>query len=102
MQDHYSLLHTIYEIVKNDPQPERYSCKPRELILRRMQEWSDIQQQIHQLEREELVTTEQQETMVIRITVAGISCLCLKWLTAFVCAIVSSFVMVTRLPCPSK
>lgn len=73
MQDHYSLLHTIYEIVKNDPQPERYSCKPRELILRRMQEWSDIQQQIHQLEREELVTTEQQETMVIRITFAGLT-----------------------------
>ncbi len=73
MQYNYSHLHTINEIVKNDPQPERYSCKPRELILRRMQEWSDIQQQIHQLEREELVTTEQQETMVIRITVAGIS-----------------------------
>ena len=73
MQDHYSLLHTIYEIVKNDPQPERYSCKPRELILRRMQEWSDIQQQLHQLEKEELVTTEQQETMVIRITKAGLS-----------------------------
>jgi len=73
MQDHYSLLHTIYEIVKNDPQPERYSCKPRELILRRMQEWSDIQQQLHQLEKEELVTTEQQETMVIRITNAGLT-----------------------------
>ena len=73
MQDHYSLLHTIYEIVKNDPQPERYSCKPRELILRRMQEWSDIQQQLQQLEKEGFVTTEQQETMVIRITVAGIS-----------------------------
>jgi DNA-binding MarR family transcriptional regulator len=73
MQDHYSLLHTIYEIVKNDPQPERYSCKPRELILRRMQEWSDIQQQLHQLEKEGLVTTEQQETMVIRITNMGLS-----------------------------
>lgn len=73
MQDHYSLLHTIYEIVKNDPQPERYSCKPRELILRRMQEWSDIQQQLKQLESEALVTTEQQETMVIRITNAGLS-----------------------------
>ncbi len=72
MQDHYSLLHTIYEIVKNDPQPERYSCKPRELILRRMQEWSDIQQQLKQLESEALVTTEQQETMVIRITNAGL------------------------------
>ena len=72
MQDHYSLLHTIYEIVKNDPQPERYSCKPRELILRRMQELSDIQQQLKQLESEALVTTEQQETMVIRITNAGL------------------------------
>lgn len=73
MQDHYSLLHTIYEIVKNDPQPERYSCKPRELILRRMQEWSDIQQQLQQLEKEGFVTTEQQETMVIRITNAGLA-----------------------------
>ncbi|MBL7723790.1 MAG: hypothetical protein JNK27_06560 [Chitinophagaceae bacterium] len=72
MQDHYSLLHTIYEIVKNDPQPERYSCRPRELILRRMQEWSDIQQQLQLLELEQLVVTEQQETLVIRITTAGL------------------------------
>jgi hypothetical protein len=73
MQDHYSLLHTIFEIVKNDPQPDRYACRPRELILRRMQEWSDIQQQLHQLEKEELVVTEQQETLVIRITNAGLA-----------------------------
>jgi DNA-binding MarR family transcriptional regulator len=73
MQDHYSLLHTIFEIVKNDPQPDRYACRPRELILRRMQEWSDIQQQLHQLEKEELVVTEQQETLVIRITHAGLA-----------------------------
>ena len=72
MQDHYSLLHTIYEIVKNDPQPDRYSCRPRELILRRMQEWSDIQQQLRLLEQEDLVMTEQQDTLVIRITIAGI------------------------------
>jgi hypothetical protein len=73
MQDHYSLLHTIFEIVKNDPQPDRYACRPRELILRRMQEWSDIQQQLHQLEKEELVVTEQQETLVIRITNTGLA-----------------------------
>ena len=72
MQDHYSLLHTIYELVNNDPQPERYSCRPRELILRRMQEWSDIQQQLQLLELEQLVVTEQQETLVIRITTAGL------------------------------
>ena len=38
-----------------------------------MQEWSDIQQQLHQLEKEELVVTEQQETLVIRITHAGLA-----------------------------
>jgi hypothetical protein len=72
MQDHYHLLQTIYEIVKNDPQPEQYGCRPRELILRRLQEWSVIQQQLHSLEEEELVTTEQQDTLVIRITSMGL------------------------------
>ena len=72
MQDHYHLLQTIYEIVKNDPQPENYGCRPRELILRRLQEWSVIQQQLHLLEEEELVNTEQQDTLVIRITAMGL------------------------------
>jgi hypothetical protein len=72
MQDHYHLLQTIYQIVKNDPQPEHYGCRPRELILRRLQEWSVIQQQLQLLEKEELVTTEQQDTLVIRITPAGL------------------------------
>jgi hypothetical protein len=73
MQDHYHLLQTIYQIVKNDPQPEHYGCRPRELILRRLQEWTVIQQQLHLLEQEELVTTEQQDTLVIRITPAGLA-----------------------------
>jgi hypothetical protein len=71
MQGHYELLRTIYEIVKNDPQPEHYGCRPRELILRQLQEWSVIEEQLRLLEREALVTTEQQNTLVIRITVAG-------------------------------
>ncbi len=72
MESHYHLLQTIYEIVKNDPQPERYACRPRELILRRFQEWSDIQEQLQLLEKEELVSLEQQDTLVIRITLAGL------------------------------
>ncbi|HKB43789.1 MAG TPA: hypothetical protein VKC90_05355 [Chitinophagaceae bacterium] len=71
MQDHYELLRTIYEIVKNDPQPEHYGCRPRELILRQLQEWSVIEEQLRLLEQEALVTTEQQNTLVIRITLAG-------------------------------
>lgn len=72
MQDHYHLLQTIYQIVKNDPQPELYGCRPRELILRRLQEWSVIQQQLGVLENEDLITMEQQDTLVIRITSAGL------------------------------
>lgn len=72
MQDHYNLLRTIYSIVKNDPQPEQYGCRPRELILRQLQEWSYIQQLLQQLEQEELVVTQQQDTLIIRITHAGL------------------------------
>jgi predicted transcriptional regulator len=71
MQDHYLLLQTIYEIAKNDPQPERYPCRPRELILRSLLEWSVIQQQLQLLESEEMVITKQKETLIIHITNTG-------------------------------
>jgi hypothetical protein len=72
MQEHHQLLLTIYEIVKNDPQPEHYGCRPRELILRQLKEWSVIHQHLKLLQNEELVNMEQQDTLVIRITAAGI------------------------------
>jgi len=72
MQEHHQLLLTIYEIVKNDPQPEHYCCRPRELILRQLKEWSVIHQHLILLQNEELVNMEQQDTLVIRITAAGL------------------------------
>ena len=72
MQDHYKLLLTIYDIVKNDPQPEHYGCRPRELILRQLQEWSVIYQCLQLLEQEELISMQQQDTLVIRITSTGL------------------------------
>jgi hypothetical protein len=72
MQEHHLLLQTIYDIVKNDPQPEHYGCRPRELILRQLQEWSAIHQQLQLLRAEELINMEQQDTLIIRITAAGI------------------------------
>jgi len=68
----YQLLKTIYEISNQDQKPENYPCKPRELILRLMQDWTDIQELLHDLEREKLITTVQQDTLVIRITTEGI------------------------------
>ena len=72
MLEHHQLLLTIYEIVKNDPQPEHYGCRPRELILRELKEWSVIHQHLILLQNEELVKMEQQDTLVIRITAAGL------------------------------
>ena len=71
MQEHYQLLLTIYEIVKNDPQPEHYGCRPRELILRQLKEWPVIHIYLQMLQNEGLVSMEQQDTLVIRITSAG-------------------------------
>ncbi|MET0634603.1 MAG: hypothetical protein ABWZ25_01165 [Chitinophagaceae bacterium] len=71
MQDHYQLLQTIYEIVKDDPQPERYACRPRELILRQLQEWSVIKEHLDLLAAEDLLETEQQDTLIIRLTTEG-------------------------------
>ena len=72
MLEHHQLLLTIYEIVKNDPQPEHYGCRPRELILRQLQEWSVIHTHLQMLQDEGLVNMEQQDTLVIRITPAGL------------------------------
>ena len=72
MLEHHQLLLTIYEIVKNDPQPEHYGCRPRELILRQLKEWSVIHQHLILLQNEGLVNMEQQDTLVIRITAAGL------------------------------
>ena len=72
MEAHYKTLETIYNIAKDDPQPVSYKCRPREIILRQFQDWSIIQRHIHLLEVEELVTTNQEDTLVICITSAGI------------------------------
>ncbi|MFN4314945.1 MAG: hypothetical protein ACK4E0_11660 [Chitinophagaceae bacterium] len=72
MQDHYQLLFTIFEIVKDDPDPEFYNCRPRELILRQLQEWSHIQQQLLVLQGEGMVELEQRDTLIIRITRTGL------------------------------
>ncbi len=72
MELHYKTLQTIHNICKEDPQPDSYKCRPREIILRQFQDWSIIQQHLRLLEMEELVVTTQEDTLVIRITQKGI------------------------------
>jgi len=72
MEAPYKTLQTIYTITKDDPQPETYKCRPREIILRQFQGWNIIQQHLNLLEEEGLIITSQEDTMVICITTAGI------------------------------
>jgi len=81
MEPRYRTLRTIYEIVKNDPEPLTYLCRPREIILRQFEDWSIIQQHLELLKEEELVTTKQLDTLVISITANGIEKLKEKGIT---------------------
>ncbi|MEO8769571.1 MAG: hypothetical protein ABI402_05785 [Ferruginibacter sp.] len=72
MDDHYKILQTIFDIVKDDAQPETYKCRPREIILREYQSWTVIETHLKILEKEGLVTIKQEDTVVIFITAAGI------------------------------
>lgn len=72
MEARYKTLQTIFNITKEDPQPETYKCRPREIILRQFQDWSIIQQHLQLLEKEGLLIISQEDTMVICITKSGI------------------------------
>ena len=49
MGDEYYTLQTIFNIVKNDPNPETYLCSAREIILRQLNEWDVIQHDLNYL-----------------------------------------------------
>jgi DNA-binding MarR family transcriptional regulator len=72
MQPDLKILQVIYEIVSNDPEPLAYQCRPRELILRLLEDWSIIHQHIQLMEQEGLVRTKQLDTLVIFLTERGI------------------------------
>lgn len=70
----YSLqvLRTVYEIVKEDPDPLTYPCKPRELILRLHEDWALIYEQLLLLEQKYFIQLKQLDTLVVLITKSGI------------------------------
>ena len=72
MQAHLQLLNTIYLIASKDPKPLSYECRPRELILRVLEDWNTIHENIKLLEAEGLVSTKQLDTMIICLTEKGV------------------------------
>ena len=69
MQDHYRTLHTIFEIVRNDPHPLNYLCSTREIILRHQGGWQ--QEHLDALAQEEMIVFKKMERVVICITQKG-------------------------------
>lgn len=72
MEDHYKTLQVIYDIIREEPNPETYKCRPREIILRQYLSWQAIEQNLKSLEEEGMVTIGQEDTMIICITAKGI------------------------------
>ncbi|MFT3910781.1 MAG: hypothetical protein QM737_15295 [Ferruginibacter sp.] len=72
MEERYKTLQTIYDITREDPQPETYKCRPREIILRQYQSWSAIEKHLKSLEAEGMLIIKQEDTVVISITASGI------------------------------
>ena len=72
MGDEYYTLQTIFNIVKNDPNPETYLCSAREIILRQLNEWDIIQHHLKILAEKGFVIVKQLDKIAICITTSGI------------------------------
>jgi predicted transcriptional regulator len=72
MDNAYATLQTIYSIVKDDPDPVSYPCKPAQIIVRQFLPWDTMLVHINQLHEKGLVQLQQNERFtVIRITREG-------------------------------
>ncbi len=72
MGDENYTLQTIFDIVKNDTNPETYLCSAREIILRQFNEWDTIQHHLKILAEKGFVIVKQLDKIAICITATGI------------------------------
>ena len=78
MEEEYHTLLTIFDIVKNDPNPETYLCNAREIILRQYNGWDVIQKHLQVLADKEFIVIKQLDKIAISITQQGINHLQMK------------------------
>lgn len=73
MENEFVTLKTIYDIVKNDPNPITYLCSAREIILRQLNDWDTIREHLKILEENEFVVVKHLDKIAISITRNGIN-----------------------------
>ena len=73
MENEFVTLKTIYDIVKNDPNPITYLCSAREIILRQLNDWDTIREHLKILEENEFVVVKHLDKIAISITQNGIN-----------------------------
>ena len=72
MEEEYLTLQTIFDIVKNDANPQTYLCSAREIILRQFNGWDVIQRHLQLLAEKEFVVVKHLDKIAISITQSGI------------------------------
>ena len=72
MDPQYHTLQTIYDIVKDDPQPTTFPCNTRDIILRQAAGWSSIEKHLELLEMEKLIIIKKLDRVVVCITPSGL------------------------------
>jgi predicted transcriptional regulator len=72
MENKYSTLYTIYELVKNESDPTAVILHTAEIIIRQHLPWNEIGQHLNELREEGLIEIRQLNTAVIYITTKGL------------------------------
>jgi hypothetical protein len=73
MEAKYRTLKTIYDIVKDLPNPHTYQCTPRQIILRELLDWNFVLKHIIALAEEGFVTVNKlSDSVTVSITTIGI------------------------------
>ncbi len=73
MENKYSTLHTIYELVKTETDPTLIFLHTGEIIIRQHAPWDEIGRHLNELQQEGLILIRQFNTAVVYITPKGIN-----------------------------
>jgi hypothetical protein len=72
MDNRYSTLHSIYEMVKMETDPTAVILQTAEIIMRQSLPWSEVGQHLNQLKEDGFIELRQFNTAVVYLTAKGL------------------------------